>query len=118
LALEARNRHGLVLDDLHQDHLCTAHHTAHRTYSPTNDDPSSLYIRTSVSSGYKKHRPEARFGSMIGDITAIVERSSWRTCPDWGQRRPFRVRPATSAVVCTGNLRPDAVVMKSAKDGV
>src|ERR1700704_692417 len=31
--LEARHRHGVVLDSLHQNHICSARHTTHRTYS-------------------------------------------------------------------------------------
>jgi hypothetical protein len=41
VVLEARDHHRVVLNYLHQDHLCPARHTIHRTYSPTNGDPSS-----------------------------------------------------------------------------
>jgi hypothetical protein len=33
VALKTRDGHGLVLNGLHQDHLYTTRHTAHRSYS-------------------------------------------------------------------------------------
>jgi hypothetical protein len=36
VALEAKDRRGVVLDNLHQDHLSVAGHTTHRTHSETS----------------------------------------------------------------------------------
>jgi hypothetical protein len=33
VSLEARDRHGVVLDHVHEDHLGAARHTTHRTHS-------------------------------------------------------------------------------------